>query len=164
MSELKILIRNAQLGTSKVTCQYCCIGKARSIDHFLPISEYPEFSVLSNNLIPCCKDCNEKKKSYWKEGSDRGIINFYLDNISDQQFLYSKVSFNGSTPYIEFEIHNKAKSIDKYLFGVIEKKFTRLDLIQKYNEESTEELSELVENICLYSKKPSELFLRKKTE
>ena len=94
LSILKKNIRDLQEVGIKGTCQYCGVGKPKSMDHFLPISDYPEFAVLAINLIPCFKDCKEKKKAYWKEEGTRGIINLYLDNIPYEQFLFGEVHFN----------------------------------------------------------------------
>jgi 5-methylcytosine-specific restriction endonuclease McrA len=151
LSELKALIRNKQDKYAKLLCQYCGMGKPKSIDHYVPISEYPEYAVLAINLIPCCKDCNEKKKSYWKESGTRGIINFYLDNIPSRQFLFAKVCFRNNVPHLIFTIRNEGNYIDKALFDTISKHFKRLELIQLYEDESCTELDEIIRLINTYN-------------
>jgi 5-methylcytosine-specific restriction endonuclease McrA len=152
VKELKKKIRKKQSKEQKGLCQYCCIGKPKTFDHYLPISEYPEFSVLAINLLPCCTDCNEKKKSYWKENSERGIINFYVDNISEKQFLFAKIKLRRNVPYIKFEIQNEKNQIDINLFRTIELHFRRLNLIELYNEESNDELEEMIRQFKIYLK------------
>ena len=34
-------------------CPYCSVTMVDSLDHVLPTSSYPEFSVLAQNLVPC---------------------------------------------------------------------------------------------------------------
>jgi 5-methylcytosine-specific restriction endonuclease McrA len=33
-----------------------------TVDHFLPISEYPELAKEHSNLKVCCHECNQEKK------------------------------------------------------------------------------------------------------
>lgn len=42
-------------------CPFCGFGQASTLDHFLSKACYPEFSVLSTNLVPACTDCNKGK-------------------------------------------------------------------------------------------------------
>ena len=66
VTELLTAIKNNQTSEAKSKCQYCGINKPKTIDHYLPISLYPEFAVLAINLLPCCNECNKKKDNYWK--------------------------------------------------------------------------------------------------
>ena len=143
LANLKKLIREAQSDDLKGTCQYCGIGKPQSFDHYLPISEYPEFSVLAINLIPCCTDCNGKKRSYWKENGNRGIINFYLDNIPNEQFLFAEVELVNGIPTLKFKIEN-INVIDPVFYAIVEKHYSRLGLIKLYTDESPDYLGELI--------------------
>ena len=43
-------------------CPYCLLNKPNTLDHYLGKTEYPEYSILIKNLVPCCYDCNQKKK------------------------------------------------------------------------------------------------------
>ena len=42
-------------------CPLCGFGQVSTLDHFLPKSLYPAFSILPLNLVPACKDCNKEK-------------------------------------------------------------------------------------------------------
>lgn len=158
LKALKKTIRELQHTDLKGVCQYCGIGKPKTFDHFLPISDYPEFAVCAINLIPCCKDCNEKKKAYWKEDGDRGIINFYLDNFFAYQFLYAKVEFAFNVPRIVYHIENLNKTITDKYFSIVSKHFHRLELITAYNDESSNDLSELIRSFKIYTNNPSKAF------
>jgi hypothetical protein len=53
------LLATAPLGK----CPYCGFGQATTLDHVLAKARYPTFSVLPNNLVPACSDCNTGKGS-----------------------------------------------------------------------------------------------------
>jgi 5-methylcytosine-specific restriction endonuclease McrA len=54
-------IKEAIRKTCNGPCPYCGIDGAREFDHYLPKTEFPEFSTLDLNLIACCGECNKKK-------------------------------------------------------------------------------------------------------
>jgi 5-methylcytosine-specific restriction endonuclease McrA len=43
----------------KRICQYCFEKEATTLDHIIPLSQGGSKGV--SNLVPACKDCNEKK-------------------------------------------------------------------------------------------------------
>jgi len=47
----------------KAFCPYCLLNKPATLDHYIGKTEYPEYSILIKNLIPCCNVCNQKKKT-----------------------------------------------------------------------------------------------------
>lgn len=62
-------------------CPYCGgIGRPRNLDHFLPKTHYPQFSILPINLIPSCRDCNmDGKRASYADGYEKQFIHPYLD-------------------------------------------------------------------------------------
>ncbi|TGC06732.1 hypothetical protein CRG93_19505 [Escherichia sp. E2593] len=44
-----------------ITCPYCGVGTATTLDHYYCKSSLPQFSILKENLIPCCGECNKTK-------------------------------------------------------------------------------------------------------
>lgn len=62
-------------------CPYCGgIGRPRNLDHFLPKTHYPQFSILPINLIPSCRDCNmDGKGSVYADEYEKQVIHPYLD-------------------------------------------------------------------------------------
>lgn len=149
------------------TCQYCGIQKPNTIDHYLPQSDFPEFSVLALNLIPCCNDCNTKKNNYWLDNGFRGIINFYIDNLPQIQFLYCDITFDSISeiPNINFHL-NIPKTINLRLKKIIENHFTRLDLCNKYGEYIHDLITEKINSIVSYlnSNDSTEIKLRIENE
>lgn len=85
-----------------ITPVYSDNGKMRAdIDHFLPKSKYPYFSMSLYNLIPVCKSCNQSLKRDKEFGFDS--INPYVENLND----YFK--FKADTIKNEIEIVEQGK-------------------------------------------------------
>jgi hypothetical protein len=74
-------IYDAILNSSKEECPFCGgIGVPKNLDHFLPKSQFPQFSILPYNLIPSCLDCNlTEKKENFSSTPEAQIIHPYLD-------------------------------------------------------------------------------------
>lgn len=80
-------VYDALLNSAKERCPFCGgIGTPRNLDHFLPKSHFPQFSIIPRNLVPSCRDCNMDGKghSYATRAEDQ-IIQPYSDN--DRFFL-----------------------------------------------------------------------------
>ncbi len=70
-------------------CPYCLLSRPNTLDHYFDKSDYPEYSVFTPNLIPCCSECNSLKgTSLFDDSQQRQFIHFYLDNIPDYQYLF----------------------------------------------------------------------------
>lgn len=159
---LKKEIKDNQDDDLKGVCQYCGILKPKTFDHYLPISKYPEFSALAINLVPCCKDCNGKKHNYWKENLERGIINFYIDNIPNSQFLFGNVIFISGIPHVEYQLLNPNNIINSFFFDIATKHYKRLELLQLFKDTSTDELGEMIRMFKIYVANPTVEDLRQK--
>lgn len=64
-------------------CPYCTINAVKTLDHFLPKSEYPSYAVTPVNLIPSCSDCNTGKKTAWPTCSNDQTFHPYFDKVDD---------------------------------------------------------------------------------
>ncbi|MBF8774032.1 HNH endonuclease signature motif containing protein [Pseudomonas fulva] len=57
-----------ELAESKLGgCPYCGLPRNITLDHFLPrkLNAFPEYSILSKNLVPACSGCQGKKSDYY---------------------------------------------------------------------------------------------------
>ncbi len=52
--------------TGGMECPYCLVSQAATLDHVLPKAVFPEFAILSKNLVPCCDECQRGKGSHWR--------------------------------------------------------------------------------------------------
>jgi hypothetical protein len=117
----------------KHICPHCLLLPRTTFDHYIPEANYPEYSVLSKNLIPCCTTCNGKKLEFWRVNGNRAIIHYYYDLIPDIQFLFGNLEFDfNNIPIITFSI-NHTVGIDANLFNIIQTHFTRLELTERYS-------------------------------
>ena len=136
LSKLKKEIYNNQNAQIRCLCQYCCGATplGNLLDHYLPKSEYPEFSVLSLNLLPCCSYCNNLKSENWKDGNNRIIINYYFDNLENIRFLFCRIDGNWPDLYIRYYLNNPGNSISGSLYSIITSHFEKLNLIKRLSD------------------------------
>lgn len=148
VENLKKAIYDNQDRHVRYECQYCMIGdSSESFDHYLPKEAFPEFAVLSTNLIPCCTKCNSHKLTTWKDSTNkRNILNLYFDNIPPVQFLYCTVTLRGGTPIVSYNLRNPG-GIDPALYSIIEKHFDRLHLIQRFKNKSGTEIVNTINSV-----------------
>jgi 5-methylcytosine-specific restriction endonuclease McrA len=68
-----------------LSCPMCGSSGTGNLDHYLPRSEYPEFSIMRANLLPACSHCNsESKKTVTKGSADpQRFIHPYFDAWAD---------------------------------------------------------------------------------
>ncbi|MCZ8089223.1 hypothetical protein [Flavobacterium sp.] len=143
-------IFNSQSNQLKAYCPYCLLNTPTTLDHYIGQTEFPEFSVLIKNLIPCCYVCNKKKDDIWRNNNRRRYIHFYNDNFLNNRFLYANLEFNNSdVPNINFELI-KPPNLTDYEFEIISWHFEDLDLRNKYIERSNAILSSEIQ-IILHS-------------
>lgn len=138
LDKLIARIKDNQPDHLRSICQLCGIDTDNTIDHYVPQSDYPEFSVNHLNLFPCCAVCNPIKNNYWisKDPVYRGILNLYTDKLPLEQFLFAEVRYFRNFPIMKFRIQN-INHINPQLYQVIENHFTRIKLIEKYNDKTT---------------------------
>lgn len=102
------------------------------LDHFLPKSKYPYFSMSLFNLVPVCKACNSslKRTKEFKEGD----LNPYEESFDDYAQFYADISVNKPVHiYINKKKHNNDK-INNYL------NMFKLELQYNYHINQVEEL------------------------
>jgi hypothetical protein len=70
--------------TDVVHCPMCGSPGTGSLDHFLPRTTFPEFSIFRANLVPACAPCNSASKGqlYRRDPGER-FIHPYFDAFAD---------------------------------------------------------------------------------
>lgn len=77
------------------SCPLCGGDGARTIEHYLPQTSYPEFSVFSLNLLPSCGSCNSKRNSLNAHGATISPLHPYFDKkILEKLNVYTSVSLD----------------------------------------------------------------------
>lgn len=149
LDKLKLEIKNSQDIDWQNKCPYCGILGLDQTDHYIPKDSYSEYAVLSINLVPCCGVCNKKKGEYWKVGAARKIINFYLDRIPNQEFLFCDFSFDDEIPTTTYRLH-QSEGIENSIFAMITAHFERLELLGRYKDSSNEEITTTIDSVVSY--------------
>ncbi|MDM1496668.1 HNH endonuclease [Myroides odoratimimus] len=72
-------------------CPYCTIRMVSTIDHFLPKSEYPNYSITPINLIPACKDCNTDKKTGYPKVKNDQLFHPYFDKVDNIAWIKAEI-------------------------------------------------------------------------
>jgi len=83
-------IRNSQL-----VCPHCGQGVVKTLDHYLPKSRYPHFSVLPDNLVLCCRDCNTAKLEKWPSTFEQQTFHPYFDDLTNERWLFARAIVSG---------------------------------------------------------------------
>jgi hypothetical protein len=146
-STMKGAIRNAQNGELKHTCPYCLIDRPTTIDHYIGKTEFPEFSILVKNLIPCCASCNNLKRDTWRNGGVRQFIHYYNDTFLHKTFLHGQIDFpgNGTIPVISFSLRKGRLSANE--FKIVQAHFTNLNLFVFYESKANSAISVKMETL-----------------
>ncbi len=136
-------------------CPYCGIGQVSTLDHYLPKSKFPIFSVLPYNLVPSCKDCNTGKGNNFATEEDKQTLHPYYDDYTAEQWLYANIL---ETAPVSVKFYVKAplhwNSIQK---GRVKAHFEEYNLDRRFSIEASNELANLQEEFSLYPMSNTEI-------
>lgn len=148
-----LIISNAPNGK----CPYCGLGQASTLDHFLPKTSYPQYSVTPINLIPACKDCNTGKSAFSATIADEQCLHPYFDHgeFSGHQWLHAEV-IQTSPATISFYV-NAPDFWDTISKNRINFHFSDFRLAQRFSVEAATEIASLRAYLILLSNPTPEL-------
>jgi hypothetical protein len=122
-------------------CPLCDQGRATTLDHYLPQSLFPEFSILPLNLVPACGDCNRNKSATYAQAGVGLFLHAYLDQIPDSRFLFAEVWVENRIIAVDFSV-NPSRSLSGDLRQRIVTHYKELNLATLYRVEAVNEISE----------------------
>jgi hypothetical protein len=143
---------DALLNSAKEKCPFCGgIGTPRNLDHFLPKAHFPQFSVLSRNLVPSCRDCNMDGKGHdFATKAEDQIIQPYADKdrfFMDQWIFATYHADDEREPGV-FEYYTSPpenwSEVDKLR---VRKHFEDFDLAKRYATKAAEQLGTVLSQI-----------------
>ena len=67
-------------GSGKL-CPYCSVTPVKTVDHFLPQSKFPQYTVLPANLVGACSDCNKEKDATSSEALTDQFFHPYFESV-----------------------------------------------------------------------------------
>jgi len=122
-------------------CPLCSQRIATTLDHYLPKSKYPSFSVTPINLIPSCTDCNKGKLAEFPTKSEEQTLNPYYDDVENDSWL--KVRLLQTTPIgFEYFVQPPA-SWTQLLSDRVEYHFLAFGLNELYSVHAVEEFQNM---------------------
>jgi 5-methylcytosine-specific restriction endonuclease McrA len=151
------VIYNSLLSQSPLgKCPFCGFGHASTLDHYLPKSKYPQFSVLPFNLVPCCKDCNTGKSTAIATTAEGQSLHPYFDhqNFIDDQWLYAEV-IQTTPAFIRFFV-KAPDHWDDISKARVKAHFRNFNLNLRYSVEASSELVSLRDVLVSYCQLGSE--------
>jgi len=123
-------------------CQYCTLGQISSMDHIMPKNTFPEFSINTQNLFPCCSECNSYKSDTWKTNDKRQFLNLYLDKLPKVKYLFVDIVYNEGVINAKFFLENR-ENLDDRTFELISNHYKNLKLLKRFAKASNEKITEL---------------------
>lgn len=151
ITSLRENIKDLQIKTITNTCQNCTIDSAKTLDHILPKSIFPEFIVNPINLFPCCTTCNSYKLTTVENDGGKFYLNLYLDKLPEEQYLFVDVFLDEHNEInFRFFLENIDRKIDSKLFSAIENHYTKLHLFERMASKSIEYISEFENEILKF--------------
>lgn len=132
--------------SAKGKCPLCGgIGHVRTLDHYLPKANFPLYSVLPANLVPCCRDCNSDKLNSFSATKDGQTIHPYFDG--DRFFVEKWISATvvpGDPPVVSFFVAPPAHwpAADR---SRVASHFAEYGLGGKFSIEAAADLSETIQ-------------------
>lgn len=123
-------------------CPYCGFGQVSTLDHFLPKSYYPAFSVLPANLVPSCKDCNTGKGSGKLTANSQVAHPYFESDLVEKQLWLHVVVRQTSPASVEYVVRAPVNwPLD--LAERVANHFRDFDLASRYGVEAGREIISL---------------------
>lgn len=139
-----IIFNNAIADDPK--CPYCSLDSISELDHYLPKSVFPEFSVYSKNLVPSCGVCNKRKSDYSHVcGSVRPVIHPYFDSL-DVSVIRANIQHRNGCLVAIYSVDVSSVN-DACLARVIKEHFDRLELKKRYEVHANNAIARLVKGM-----------------
>ncbi len=129
-------------------CPFCGIGEIEGLDHYLPESKFPTFSVLPYNLVAACNKCNKGKLTSYAVTQNLQTLHPYYDNFTTQQWLFARV-LNTSPVSIEFYVNAPSfwTQVDK---DRVKAHFDNYCLAQRFSLKAASDLAKLRYKLSQY--------------
>ncbi|WP_155758791.1 hypothetical protein [Vibrio splendidus] len=122
-------------------CPFCSVGRVKNLDHFLPKSPLPIFSILPINLVPSCRDCNQDKSDGLSTKERDQTLHPYFDDVSYVQWLYARL-IKGNPIVIDYYLEPTMLE-DESLELKVQAHFEAYDLADIFSEMAAEELNQI---------------------
>lgn len=72
-------------------CPFCGHRDVATLDHQLPKASYPLLSVIPDNLVPACSDCNHRKNDAVPTTAAMQTLHPYFESAERARWLFARV-------------------------------------------------------------------------
>jgi len=128
------LMKSAKYGL----CPLCGHRIVNTLDHYLPKTVFPIYSVVPINIVPACSACNRTKFSITATCPDNEFIHPYYDDLESEEWLCAEV-IQSKPISIRFYV-SKPDKWDQILFNRVKNHLELLELNYLYSTHSAVEL------------------------
>ncbi|TDL87146.1 HNH endonuclease [Meridianimarinicoccus aquatilis] len=122
-------------------CPYCGHRRVRQLDHFLPKTKYPTFSVTPLNLVPSCSDCNKDKLSGDADRIEDLPLHPYFEDVDGLPWLKAEIQ-EGPTAVYLYSVDD-GSGIDALSAIRLRTQIENLELDELYSTEANDLLSSI---------------------
>ncbi|QJQ95438.1 MULTISPECIES: hypothetical protein [Halomonadaceae] len=136
-------------------------GTPTTLDHYLPKTEFPEFSVLLHNLTPMCTICQEEKGTEWV--TDEGGKKFLHPYYDDILFPLIKIDFYEpfKTPSFNIRIHD---GVPADLHDLASNHIEGVGINRRLKEFSRKKYIQLLKNAMMHRNGNRKMLFREKVD
>lgn len=124
-------------------CPYCLNPSSTSLDHFYPISKFPEYSLLISNLVPSCNDCNKIKRSLVPRPNGSRVLNPYYDTFLDKTLFLLDLTINKNNVEYSLKSVSGLKKIEKKM---VKYHLNKLQILERSRDLIDKEFRSCLEN------------------
>ncbi|TYQ09436.1 UNVERIFIED_ORG: hypothetical protein L601_000400001840 [Gordonia westfalica J30] len=135
---------------------FLCGRKAGEIDHYLPRTKFPEYSIFAPNLLPACRYCNNKKRARYHQNGERLYFHPHYMQLPRTRFLFVELTF-GSTVTVTYDVDRTSNG---EIFEVLRRHFDDLQLADRYRDDAIDYLIEQLTAYDCYLEASGETGLR----
>jgi hypothetical protein len=123
-------------------CPLCSVGRASTLDHYLPVGVFPEFAILPSNLVPACSICQSRKRDLYRDGGAPSFLHLYFDLLPlDEQYLFADVRVVRTSISLDYWV-DPPTAMPLDVATRLRKHFAKLRLRESYITEGVGEFSD----------------------
>lgn len=140
-------------------CPFCGHRKIAGLDHVLPKSKYPVFSVVPHNLVAVCGPCNELKGDIAPTSRCDGVIHPYFEDIDEPQWLHAEVNeqYRATVEFFVKPIEGWSDALNERVAN----QFQMLKLEKLYSDQAASEMSKIQSNLHEHFESGGVLFVKR---
>ena len=151
------------LSAANGKCPFCSQRIVKTLDHYLPKSEYPIYSVVPINLVPSCADCNKDKLADIPKCSKDETLHPYYDDVEGEIWLSSKIVTINPDLEIEFYV-SPPKKWSKLLYDRAKNHLIAYKLNELYSIHAVEEFHNIKQQLVRLFQKGGSVLLKEHLE